>query len=146
MSTTSARTTTWAPILDGPESSRAWTVIEDIARALETPVSYRGIENALMDGRPGPSLFLGYLAMATGDDAVRHRAIEMLERSVDGLVDVSASMTMMTGFTGVAWAVEHLQGRAWESPDEDLNATVDETILRSCAGCPWTRPGRWVTT
>jgi len=37
---------------------------------------------------------------------------------------------LYSGFTGVAWAVEHLQGRLFESdPDDDPNLEIDEALL-----------------
>lgn len=128
--------TIWTPILDGREASVAWEVIESIARALENPGEFGSSEYTLLDGRPGPAMFLAYLAMATGDEPPRQRSLGLVEQAVDGLAEAATDVSLMTGFTGVAWTVEHLQGRAWEPADEDLNQDIDEAILKAFQKVP----------
>src|SRR5262245_45876412 len=121
--------TQWVPILEGREAAAVWEAIEGIACALDNPGEFRNHEHTLIDGRPGPALFLAYLAMAAEDDALRQRSIGFIEQAVDGLEGAETDVSIMTGFTGVAWAVEHLQGRACDPTDGDLNEDIDETIL-----------------
>src|SRR5437870_2088286 len=118
--------TTWTPILEGREAAAVWETIESVTRALESQEDFWNRQSTLVDGRPGPAIFLAYLAMATGAEHPRRRSLELIEQAVDGLAGAMTDTSMMAGFTGVAWAVEHLQGRAWERADEDLNEDTDE--------------------
>ena len=135
MMQTSARTT-WAPLYEGREASAAWETIESVARALENPGEYRGGKHSLMDGLPGPALFFGYLSMVTGDESYRRRSVGLIEQAIDELAVSFSDITLMSGFTGLAWSVEHLQGRVCEFAGEDPNEGIDEAILRALATVP----------
>jgi class I lanthipeptide synthase len=132
--------TTWTPILEGREAAAVWETIESVTRALESQEDSWNRQSTLVDGRPGPAIFLAYLAMATGAEHPRRRSLELIEQAVDGLSGAKTDTSMMAGFTGVAWAVEHLQGRAWERADEDLNEDTDEIILETLRAFP---PSEW---
>lgn len=132
--------TSWTPILDGHEAALAWEAIESLACALENPGAFGGAEHALGDGLPGPALFFAYLAMATGDERARRRSVELIHRAIDRIASDMRDITLMGGFTGVAWTVEHLQGRVSEPSEEDLNEQVDEVILDALARAP---AGAW---
>src|SRR5262245_12719022 len=122
---------TWTPVLEGEVASRAWEVIEECAHALENPGEFRSGEHTLIDGRPGPALFLGYLNMATGDEPARQRSLGLVEQTIDGLAGAGSDLSLMKGFTGIAWSVEHLKGRVWEPAGKDLNEDIDEAILEA---------------
>jgi len=128
--------TTWAPLLEGRKASAAWEVIESVARALENPGEYRSEKHTLMDGLPGPALFFGYLSMATGNESYRRRSLGLLDQAIDELAIATSDITLMTGFAGLAWSVEHLQGRVCEPTAEDLNEGIDEAILHALAAVP----------
>lgn len=139
----------WTPILQGPMAERAWETIHAIARALRGPLAFNGPEYCLMEGRAGQALFFGYLGLSESDDSVdaRHTAgagntaIDLLDSALDDVARSRVDPSLMRGFSGVAWVLEHLQGRDGQ-PDnedlrEDLNAEIDATLNAALA----TRPG-----
>jgi len=130
--------TTWAPLLEGREASEAWEAIESVARALENPGEFLNLKHTLMDGLPGPALFFGYLSLVTGDESYRRRSLGLLDQAIDELAIAPSDITLMTGFAGLAWSVEHLQGRVCERTGEDLNEGIDDAILQALAVVPET--------
>src|SRR5262249_49276038 len=82
---------------------------------------------SLMGGDAGIALFFAYLARSTGnandDDASRHH----LELAADAVAARRMPPDLDSGFTGVAWAIEHLD------PHAETNA-VDE------GGAAWLGP------
>jgi len=125
--------TSWTPILDGHEAALAWEAIEAVACALENPGEFRGAEHTLGEGLPGPALFFAYLARARGDERARQRSVELIDRAIDRIASDMTDITLMGGFTGLAWTVEHIQGMASEPSEEDLNEQIDEVILDALA-------------
>jgi lantibiotic modifying enzyme len=62
------------------------------------------------------------------------------------LAETTMEPSFYAGFTGIAWAVEHLMPASQES-DDDLNASIDEALeagLRSSDGAEWLRSAELV--
>ena len=127
----------WRPLLQGPLADRALRTVREIADALEAS----GIEGrtafqaSLAGGQSGQALFYAYLALQCSDDALADRAAELLDRAADELASTPMSPSFYSGFPGVAWTMEHLQGRLFEAADdgegeqEDPFLEIDEALL-----------------
>ena len=105
----------WRPLLEGDDAARAREAVDAIFAAL----AERTLGPALDGGDAGLALLGAYLSQA-GDDAAGDRAVDALERAMDGMGD-APSPWILGGFTGIAWTVAHL------APLVNLEAeTLDE--------------------
>lgn len=139
----------WRPLLEGELADRAWETVNDIAEALETwspgeAPSRRPSDPgfAIGGGTAGQALFHGYLAEAGVEGAERQaeRADQLLERAIESLATVPMRPGLYAGFTGVAWAAEHLGrlgGAEEEAEDEDMNEEIDRALLTALERGSW---------
>jgi hypothetical protein len=141
----------WRPLLEGDLAARAEDAVQAIADALAA-----GAENAadapdaewprfgfsVGGGTAGQALFYGYLARSGDAAAARHaeRADQFLEHAVGALATVPTGPALFAGFTGVAWAAEHLSrvlDETSQDPDaDDMNEEIDESLLAMLTA-PW---------
>src|SRR5262249_51914166 len=64
-----------------------------------------------------------------------------LDLAIDGVANQPMSASFFPGFSGVAWALEHLRARSGGSAaSEDANSEIDETLLALVQRSPWTGP------
>ena len=143
----------WRPLLEGDLAAQAWETVGAIAQALESwspggpEAGQREDGVSIGGGATGRALFHGYLAHAGGPGAERHaaRAEQLLEEAIEALATTPLLPTLYSGFTGVAWAVEHLGGlagdseepEAGEAEEEDMNEEIDEALLTALGRSSW---------
>jgi hypothetical protein len=136
--------TGWSPLLDGELRERALEAVHAIANSLRAgefpPDSFpRGeVEAASLEGgRAGLGVFFAYLAQA----GLASRGFEIAERflgeAAETLAAADMTPSLYEGFTGVAWATEHLAGRLFESGGEDPNEVIDEALRGYVTQSPW---------
>lgn len=147
----------WRPLLQGPQADQALQTVREIADALPAVIDsspdFR--QASLAAGRSGEALFYTYLALHTGEEPAADRAAELLDQIVEALASTPMSPSLYSGFPGVAWALEHLQHRLFESDpadpagpadtaedEEDAAADpfleIDEALLGPLGRSPWT--------
>lgn len=153
----------WRPLLEGDLADRAWETVNDIAEALESwsPGEAPGRREsdpgfAIGGGTAGQALFHGYLAQAGVGEAERQaeRSEQLLDQAIESLATVPMRPALYAGFTGVAWAAEHL-GRLLggeaeddvyeddvyegdvDEGDEDMNGEIDEALLTALERSSW---------
>lgn len=147
----------WRPLLQGSQADQALRTVREIADAL--PAAANALaefrQASLAGGRAGEALFYGYLALHTGDESAANLAAERLDQSVEALASTPMSPSLYSGFPGVAWTLEHLQRRLFESnPEDAANAAdaaeegedaeadpfqeIDEALLGPLGRSPWT--------
>jgi lantibiotic modifying enzyme len=141
----------WRPVLEGDLAERAWEAVHDIARALaessaDTEASARWPAErgaSLAGGKAGLALFHGYLSRADGSEAQAELSEERLGEAIEALASTPMSAGLYSGFTGIAWAAEHL-GRVLAAEetgepgnDEDVNEEIDEAVLGLLNRSPW---------
>jgi hypothetical protein len=132
-------TETWLPLLEGPLAAEALEAVHQIAAALPAAGSTASNRGAsLAGGQTGQALFHAYLALHEDDESEANRAAELLDSAAELLAEVPMDMSLYTGFAGVAWVIEHLRGRLFESDDEDPNLEIDEALLAPLGRSPWT--------
>jgi lantibiotic modifying enzyme len=143
----------WRPLLEGESRARALEAIEAIADHLvaltaeseeeftpETLALQPGRSASLAGGLTGISLFFAYLDQARPGQGHDDTALTLLERAIDLTGDRLVLSGLYSGFSGVAWVMEHLEGRLYESPEgedsgEEAAAALEEHLRRS----PWER-------
>ena len=141
----------WRPLLQGPQADQALQTVREIADALpaaaDSAPDFR--QASLAGGRAGEALFYAYLALHTGEESAANHAAERLDQAVEALASTPMSPSFYSGFPGVAWTLEHLQGRLFESEpaesveEEDAEASdpfleIDEALLGPLGRSPWT--------
>jgi lantibiotic modifying enzyme len=135
----------WSPILTAEAADRALRVVDDIAADLrktlaaprpETPIWHRR-GPSLAGGDAGLASFFAYLDRARPDQGNDDIAMELLERAIDTTGEVQAPPGFYSGFSGVAWTLEHLRGRLFEDDGEDPGQEVASALLEHVALSPW---------
>jgi lantibiotic modifying enzyme len=112
----------WQPLLDGASAARAWRVIDGVARALAPAV-----ENAALDtGAAGRALFFAYLDRARGGHEAEWRCA--LAAAVAGVAALSTRPGLFAGFTGVAWAVQHLDNDGSDDANDEIDAFLIDIV------------------
>lgn len=123
---------TWRPLLEGDLALRSLQAVEDIARALE---SYTPADDlrypSLSGGAAGEALLHAYLALHNGDEHQVERAAALLDTAAQAVATTVLPPGLYSGFSGIAWVVEHLQTRLFEPDPEgdDPNREIDEALL-----------------
>lgn len=121
----------WKPVLSGDEAKRARAVLRELVAAIGNRRRGPFEKHNLPQGYPGMAVLLTYAAEITGDDGARDTALDYLAYSIEAMPRLTPAPGLHTGFTGVAWAIEHLRGRLLD-PDDDCGLdTIDSTLRRS---------------
>jgi class I lanthipeptide synthase len=131
----------WHPLLTGPLADQALRAVREIADALPAPIPNEfGRQASLAGGNAGQALFYAYLAFHTADQTAADRAAELLDQAAEALASYPMAPALHAGFPGVAWVMEHLQGRLFEDGgegEEDPLADIDEALLPPLGRSPW---------
>jgi class I lanthipeptide synthase len=140
--------TRWRPVLEGDFAEQAWEAVRAIAGALGSAPTltdgWRAERGAsLAGGKAGFALFHGYLSLADDSEAEAQAALsgERLDEAIEELANTPMSAGLYSGFTGIAWAAEHL-GRVLAEPEdpdeeEDANEEIDDALLTVLGQSPW---------
>src|SRR5688572_14316907 len=128
----------WQPILDGDIYEQAVDSVQSIAAAIPSPTADTKIDSSTIGGgTSGISLFYTYLSQIHSKEENQKKAMDLLDVAVDSLSSVPMPASLYGGFTGIAWAVEHLQGRLLDPDDEDPNEAIDEELINYLQKSPW---------
>lgn len=140
----------WRPLLTGAQARSAWQLVEGVAEALQEldaePPDGGKLGPSVSGGAAGVALFFSYLDLARPGLGHDETAYRFLEIAIDGLASPALLPSLYAGFTGIAWAVEHVQcldgdsedeGDPEGEDDEDLNAEIDRALSPLLATSPW---------
>jgi hypothetical protein len=111
----------WHPVLDGAARLRALELVRSVSEALRAG-ALRSANPSLDEGLPSAALLSAYLARAelgSGEPEA------LLEAAAARAADVPLDASFFRGFTGLAWALAHLDtadADGLEEADEDLEA------------------------
>src|SRR5262249_53771233 len=100
----------WPPLLQGASADRASEAIRSIAAQLRDPPPSNNASLAF--GHAGLAVLYDYLPPELcGFDS--HQVSERyLDLAIDGVANQPMSASFFPGFSGVAWALEHLRARS----------------------------------
>src|SRR5262245_8817715 len=105
----------WRPLLEGELAIQASEAVTAIAQALEAWSPGREPVDGEVDrdvfvvrGAAGQALFHGYLFKAAGVERHAARAEQLLDQALGALATTPMHPALYSGFTGIAWTVEHL--------------------------------------
>jgi lantibiotic modifying enzyme len=137
------RSNLWRPILDGRLYEQAVEAVQAIAASLQAEGEKaassrkRGAAYSLAGGQTGQALFYAYLAEWSAPEKHRETAFHLLEQAVKALSATTMFPSLYSGFTGVAWAAEHMQSRCGNADEDDLNAAIDAALMELLDGSAW---------
>nr|AYM54071.1 lanthionine synthetase c family protein [Byssovorax cruenta] len=135
------RTEPWGPIADGALAARLRAAILDVAEALCDPTTVGTNGGAGVGGGDASlAIFYAYLARAFPDAGWEEIAQAYLERAIDRVATTLTGPSLYGGFTGVAWAVEHLVGKDADDAEEDANESIDDSLVQHLETTPWRAP------
>lgn len=130
--------TSWHPLLEGPIADQASEAIREIAASLTAPDA-TARASSLAGGSAGKALFYAYLHLHTADPAAADRAADLLDHAAEDLAGTPMAPSLYSGFSGIAWVLEHLRGRLFEAGDEEEDPVqeIDEALLSPLSRSPW---------
>lgn len=128
----------WIGLLAGSDQEQAASAVESIARDLMAFVEREDALDeeaaSLAHGAAGVALFFHYASLANIVTDADQYAVRCLQRAANALAMSPMSPWLFRGFTGVAWAVQHIAPR---DGDDDLCTEIDvalERLLRELNG------------
>jgi class I lanthipeptide synthase len=124
----------WHPLLDNALRKQALEATYSIAEELRSrPVT----EASLSGGLAGLGVLHTYLAQARSDCGDAETALRVLDKAANAVSTTRMSPSLYGGFTGVAWAFSHLEGRLLDSEGDDPNEAIDEALKTHLGLSPW---------
>jgi lantibiotic modifying enzyme len=119
--------------------------LDEIAMALAPPsaadLDAGGARpQSLADGPAGKALFFHYLDQARPGQGHDERALAHLEAAIAATAEASTVPGLYSGFSGVAWVLEHLTGRLLDPPapgEEDPGEEVAAALASYIDRTPW---------
>ncbi len=140
----------WRPLLTGPLADQALAAVQDIAQEIEKLVQGKERETraavlsalsspSLGEGLSGLALFYAYLEQQWPGAGHGQLASDLLDSAIAEMADGVLPPALYGGFAGVAWVLEHLDGRLFEPDEEaeDTNAEIDDALGVYLARSPW---------
>ncbi|HVR10580.1 MAG TPA: lanthionine synthetase C family protein [Thermoanaerobaculia bacterium] len=138
----------WVPILpDGQalaQNDAVEQALDAIAAALAPSADADAADaprsQSLADGPAGKALFFHYLDQARPGEGHDERAVTHLEAAIQATGETLTVPGLYGGFSGTAWALEHLTGRLLEPPapgEEDPGEEVAAALASYLERSPW---------
>ena len=139
---------TWRPLLDGAIAKHALEAVEAVAMAIPKSSVAQSSGSRLRSGQDmvhdaslafgaaGLAIFYGYLSRTGSGSQYRQAALRFLQKAGHAVESVTMNPSLFGGFTGVAWAIAHLDGR-FVNPGEDSTEAVDEALNDSVSRPGW---------
>jgi lantibiotic biosynthesis protein len=120
------------PLLSGALRDHALRLAGALAETLRPAPGAGRRDVSLASGSAGLAVCSGQLARTRCDPRAADAALTRLEEAVDALATQPLTSSLYSGFTGIAWAVELVDGLLGNE-DEDRSGDIDEaltTLLR----------------
>lgn len=117
------------PLLSGALRDRALHLAGAVAQTLRHAPAAGHRDVSLASGSAGLALCHGQLARTRSDPRAADAALYRLEEAVGALATGRLSISLYSGFTGIAWAVELVDGLLG-TDGEDRNGGIDEAVTR----------------
>ena len=124
----------WRPLLEGARREEVLQEVRGLAAALQAYLRQTPPGAPLAGGAAGLALFFHWLERAEPDGSAEQLAEELLEAAFEAVGAQPMGVALFSGFTGVAWAVQHLEdGRE----EDDALSDVDDALARRLQVSPW---------
>ena len=136
----------WTPILSPDAAESVLRGVDEIADALRATVDQPRPQEptwlrrgpSLAGGDAGLACFFTYLDPIRPGQGYDDLAMQLLERAIDATGGMQSPPGLYSGFSGVAWTLEHLRGRLFEDEDgEDPGEEVASALAEHLRLTPW---------
>jgi lantibiotic biosynthesis protein len=117
------------PLLSGALRNRALHLAGTLAETLRPAALAGRRDPSLASGSAGLAVCNGQLARTRCDQQAAGAALTRLEEAVDVLATQPLTSSLYSGFPGIAWAVELVDGLLG-TEGEDRNGDIDEALAR----------------
>src|SRR5882757_11253430 len=117
------------PLLSGALKNRALHLAGTLAETFRPAPTVGRRDASLASGSAGLAVCSGQLARTRSDPRAADAALTRLEEAVGVLATVPLTSSLYSGFTGVAWAVELVDGLLG-GEGEDRSGDIDEALTR----------------
>jgi lantibiotic modifying enzyme len=135
-----ASSSSWRPLLTGDLARRAQSALEEIARDLQRRIASSSEPFfSLAQGLAGQALFFAYLDRALPGQGHDDFALDLLEQAVESLAVPNVRAGLYSGFVGVGWTAEHLQGWLLDPEDPDPAEEIAAALRQHLEVSPWQR-------
>ena len=132
----------WRPLLTGDLADRALETLADIAADLGREIGRTSGSRSpvsLAMGQAGQALFFAWFDRAFPGRGHGDTAVDLLGQALENLSDLTVRPGLYTGFTGVAWTVEHLEGWLLDPEEGDLTGEIAAVLQEHLRQSPWQR-------
>jgi lantibiotic modifying enzyme len=129
----------WTPLLGQNESGPLLASIHDIAQVLEAKLKKSEPPQLTPDAGEGAAavaIFFAYLELAGLRPGAGSLAFDFINRAIESLATEAMGPSLYGGFSGVAWAAEHVTRLLSDSP-EDLGGDIDAALETYLNRSPW---------
>jgi lantibiotic modifying enzyme len=129
----------WRLLLDEDHGQAVLASIREIEGALESHLKGRELPTTsdvdLAEGTAGIAVFFAYL-QASGLAPMRELAFDCLAPAIGALAARPMTASLYAGFTGIAWATQHIAILLGDS-SEELGNDIDLALQTYLAHSPW---------
>jgi len=112
----------WRPVVHGAVADAALAAALDLGRVIAT--LERDPDPTLAKGTAGQAVALAYLARQWPGEGFEKTSHELLSAAGNSVASERMTIGLMQGFTGIAWAVNHL---SWGG--EDATEQIDDALI-----------------
>ncbi|MBZ4411165.1 lanthionine synthetase C family protein [Myxococcus sp. XM-1-1-1] len=124
----------WRSLVAGALQEEVLQVVQGLARAIEESLPQRVPDASLASGDSGLALLFAWMDKV--DASAHHAGLArgLLDDAMEAVASRPMGMSLHSGVSGVAWALEHL-GEGGDALEE-----VDAALAQRLAVAPWTGP------
>ena len=139
MSTVLNGARTWRPLLSDDDRDRALVIAREIGCTVKENAALDPLSNdpTLSGGLAGVALLFAYLNDVMPGEDWDVEAAKCLKRAVSLVATTRLRASLYSGFTGVAWALTHIDAKLRSSGDRA--ASIDHVLLDHLSHTPWKR-------
>lgn len=124
----------WKPILNGQLGVACEKALQDLVAALSGPKGEAHLKGGLASGASGSAILFHYLDRQHPGQGYHVISSHLIQSAVEDLSKSIYGPSLYSGFTGIAWAVEHIQTTdAEEDPNEDIDSILTDFLKHR----PW---------
>src|SRR5215469_1621600 len=130
----------WVPLLELGQAQTALALINEIAAALAADLKEgknASMAHELAEGAAGIAVFFAYVHAAGLSATAREIAFQYLDIGAEALAGQPMEPSLYVGFTGIAWAVQHVNDLLLGSSSEDQCSEIDLALEPYLNRSPW---------
>lgn len=125
----------WQPVLTGPLRDAALAQAAALIRSLDPPRATDQRSACLSAGAAGLAVCHAFAPQECRDGSARERASGCLDSAIEVLASRPFSMSLYSGFTGIAWAAD-LVDRLLPGDADDRNDDIDLALAQAVRHYP----------